>query len=269
MGVTLWTPKVKEPVAKLLSQFGHVTSLAVHDNYMVTTGADSYWKVWDLRKYEVVNSFKSFGHCAADVDVSMTGLVAIGFGSHLQIWRDAFNAQRPKKPYMTQEYPGKMLGSIRFQPYEDVLCVGHSKGFGTLLVPGAGFANYDSYEANPFETREQRREKEVRDLLDKLQPDSIMLDPNQIGNINIEVAKKYRQEDEQKQKEDKAASKKEKKKMRGKNKVGKRLKKKSLKEGAEQRAKARASRTAEAGEASDSDDPSDGDGDDEEVTVGS
>merc|ERR1711941_64833 len=100
----------------------------------------------------------------------------------------------------------------RFQPYEDVLCVGHSDGFCTAIVPGAGFANFDTYEANPFQTNQQRREKEVRDLLEKLQPDSIMLDPTKIGDINKEVAKKYREEEEQaKQDADKSQTKTKKK----------------------------------------------------------
>merc|ERR1712139_320930 len=122
------------------------------------------------------------------------------------------------KPYISEEYPSMSLNSIRFQPYEDVLCVGHSDGFCTAIVPGAGFANFDSTEANPFETKKQRREKEVRDLLEKLQPDSIMLDPSKIGNINKEVAKKYR-EDEQAKQDAEKGSKKTKKKMRGKNKA--------------------------------------------------
>merc|ERR1740133_889969 len=118
----------------------------------------------------------------------MNGLVSVAFGSHLQIWKDVLNSgDRPKMPYLTEEYPGLTVSSCRFRPYEDCLGVGLSSGFASILVPGAGYANYDSFEANPFETKKQRREKEVRSLIEKLQPDTIMLDPNKIGNVDKAV----------------------------------------------------------------------------------
>ena len=68
-------------------------------------------------------------------------------------------------------------------PVQDVLAVGHSGGLSTMLVPGAGEPHYDSYVADPFQTRKMRREQEVHQLLDKLQPDMIVLDPRAIGQV--------------------------------------------------------------------------------------
>ena len=45
--------------------------------------------------------------------------------------------------------------------------------------------NYDSYVADPFQTRKMRREQEVHQLLDKLQPDMIVLDPTAIGQVSL------------------------------------------------------------------------------------
>lgn len=73
--------------------------------------------------------------------------------------------------------------SLRFCPYEDVLGVGTAGGVSSLLVPGAGEPNFDSFVANPYQARKERQEQEVVQLLDKLQPDTIMLDPEQIGKV--------------------------------------------------------------------------------------
>lgn len=46
--------------------------------------------------------------------------------------------------------------------------MGHAGGLDNLLIPGAGEGNYDSLEADPFEGKGARREREVRQLLDKV-----------------------------------------------------------------------------------------------------
>ena len=70
--------------------------------------------------------------------------------------------------YLTHPAPHRPLAALRFCPFQDVLTVGHAAGLSSLLVPGAGEPNFDSTEADPFENRKARREREVKGLLDKV-----------------------------------------------------------------------------------------------------
>jgi hypothetical protein len=63
---------------------------------------------------------------------SQRGLLAVGFNSHVQVWRDALTT-KAKDPYMRHELPGNRVEGLRFRPYEDILGVGHAQGFATMV----------------------------------------------------------------------------------------------------------------------------------------
>lgn len=99
------------------------------------------------------------------------------------MWRDCLES-KAASPYLTHMLPLGGIQSLRFCPYEDVLGVGCAGGVSSLLVPGAGEPNFDSFVANPFQGKKERQEQEVVQLLDKLQPETIMLDPAAIGKVS-------------------------------------------------------------------------------------
>lgn len=116
---------------------------------------------------------------------------------------------------------GSAISDVNFCPYEDVLGVGHHKGMSSIVIPGAGEANFDSMEANPYQTKKQRQESEVHSLLNKLQPDMIVLDPTEIGKVNrttkAEMQKRQREDAAEKGGQQDGAETKDRKRMRGRN----------------------------------------------------
>uniref|UniRef100_A0A0D6QYN0 BING4 C-terminal domain-containing protein n=1 Tax=Araucaria cunninghamii TaxID=56994 RepID=A0A0D6QYN0_ARACU len=180
--VTMWSPNMSTPLTSMLCHYGPVTAVAfdMQGHQMVTAGNDSKLKVWDLRKFLPLHSYSCH---AKSIDISQKGLLAVGYRSLIEIWKDALTT-RQEKPYLRHRLvKGSQVQDLAFCPYEDVLGIGHSLGISSILVPGSGEPNFDTYVANPFETAKQRREKEIHSLLDKLQPEMIMLDPESIGAV--------------------------------------------------------------------------------------
>ncbi|KAJ8067344.1 hypothetical protein OCU04_004697 [Sclerotinia nivalis] len=189
--VTLWSPNSTTPLVKLLAHRGPVRSLAVdrEGRYMVSTGQDMKMSVWDVRMFKEVNSYFT-RQPASSVAISDRGLTAVGWGTQVSIWRGLFSKssleqEKIQSPYMAWGGEGKRIERVRWCPFEDVLGSSHDSGFSSILVPGAGEANFDALEVNPFETTKQRQEAEVKSLLNKLQPEMISLDPNYIGNLDL------------------------------------------------------------------------------------
>ncbi|KAK1776975.1 WD40-repeat-containing domain protein [Copromyces sp. CBS 386.78] len=193
--VTLWSPNSSEPLVKLLAHRGPVRSMAVdrEGRYMVTTGQDCKMAVWDIRMFKEVNNYFTRAP-ASSVAISDTGLTAVGWGTRTTVWKGLFSKEKPvqekvQSPYMTWGGEGKRVERVRWCPFDDVLGVGHSEGFSSLIIPGAGEANFDALEVNPYETKKQRQEGEVKQLLNKLAPEMIALDPNFVGNLDLRSAK--------------------------------------------------------------------------------
>lgn len=182
--VTLWSPNMTTPLVKMQCHRGPVTALAIDHagTYMATAGLDGQLKLWDLRSYKPVQEYYT-PTPAASLSISQRGLLGVGFGPHVSIWKDPFRTKQTS-PYMNHLQPGSAVQDVRFVPFEDVLGFGHRNGFGSIIVPGAGEPNFDALEANPFQTKKQRQEMEVHSLLEKIQPEMITLDVGMVGKMD-------------------------------------------------------------------------------------
>nr|XP_054770122.1 WD repeat-containing protein 46-like [Lytechinus pictus] len=181
--VTMWSPNSREPLVKMLCHKGAVRSIAIdkQGTYMATGGMDRQLKIFDLRTYKPLQAYQvSFG--AGEVCFSQKGLLAAACNNVVEVYKDCC-LRTQDAPYMMHElrYPITNMG---FCPYEDVLGVSHFHGYTSLLIPGAGEANFDALEANPYQNKTQRREYEIKALLEKIQPEMITLNPSQISAID-------------------------------------------------------------------------------------
>ena len=195
--VSLWAPNTHTPLAKVMATHGPVRGIAMdrEGKYMAAAGGDKQIRIWDIRNFkESVTSFGTYAP-ANSLSISDTGLLAVGFSSYVHVWKDALTMSEDdfltqKTPYMEHAMPGCPVNQVRFCPFEDILGTGHAQGFSSLIVPGAGEANFDGLEVNPYmnASREGRRENEIRALMNKLQPNMITLDPTPIGSVSKHAA---------------------------------------------------------------------------------
>jgi U3 small nucleolar RNA-associated protein 7 len=233
--VTMWTPNITTPAVRMLCHRGPVTSVSVdpQGNHMVTTGRDGEIKVWDIRTYRAMHSYYSPAPCEWS-DISQQGLLAVGYGRRVQIWSKDALQTKVEAPYMNHTVQNGVLCDLKFCPFEDVLGIGHSGGGSTIVVPGAGEPNFDSYVADPFQTKSARKEHEVHLLMDKLQPEMIVLDPSTIGQVAREPTEVQRERKIEEaaanavRKKAELAKSDEKTKMKGRNKPTRRRRKKEM-----------------------------------------
>ncbi|KAJ1560786.1 Small subunit (SSU) processome component, partial [Nowakowskiella sp. JEL0078] len=199
--VTFWSPNSSEALVKIQCHRGPVHAVTIDRSglYMATSGADGQLKLWDVRKYQCLDEYYT-PTPATSLSISQLGMLAVGWGPHISIWKDTFKTKQ-KSPYMTHLQPSSSIEDIQFLPYEDVLTLGHSNGVINILVPGSGEPNFDSLENNLYQTKKQRQESEVHALLEKvssldfilsffadifqkIQPEMIALNPDFVGTVD-------------------------------------------------------------------------------------
>jgi len=203
--VTLWSPNVKEPLVKMLCHQSVLKSMAVTKDgkYMATSGLDHLLNIWDLRTYKQVKSIKLKAG-ASNLTFSDKNFLAASLRNEVVIFKDDIlnkgeiyegmtesdNDEKivevygENNVYLKNQINNVSIQNLQFCPFEDVLGIGHGKGISSILVPGSGEANFDALEANPYESKNQRKHWEVKALLEKIQPDLINLNPMKMGQID-------------------------------------------------------------------------------------
>lgn len=189
--VALWSPNVQKPIVKLLANPSTIRGIAVDSttgNYMATAGVDRSLKIFDLRNYKCVYNYK-LRSVPGSLSFSQTDMLSVGLGDVVEVYKGICRSEI-STPYLRHRLSSShKVTDCAFVNYEDVLGIAHEGGYSSLLIPGSGEANFDAYEANPFMTTSQRREIEVKALLEKISPDLISLDPRSLTKVDVDAMK--------------------------------------------------------------------------------
>ncbi|XP_050345049.1 WD repeat-containing protein 46 [Nymphalis io] len=183
--VSLWSPNVKKPLAKILCHKTPLTAIAVDNNgmYMATSGVDRSMKIWDIRNLDGPIQHYKLRSAPVHLEFSQKDMLAVGLGNVVEVYSNCCS-QTAEKPYLRHKM-GKTIKNFKFCPYEDILGIGTSTGFTSIIVPGSGEPNFDALESNPFQTKKQRKEAEVKALLEKIPTELITLNPYEVLEIDV------------------------------------------------------------------------------------
>jgi U3 small nucleolar RNA-associated protein 7 len=223
--ISMWTPNfASEPVVKILTHPCSVTNVQtdVSGKYLYTTEQDKKLKIWDLRNdYTEVFDYYTPNQ-AQCMTSSQKGLLALGYKGSVEVWKDLHKTKQ-QKPYIKHHFADKQIyaNDMKFINFEDFLGIGTNKGYSQIVIPGSGEANYDTYENNLFETKNQKKNSDVKKLLEKIPYTMIGINSDQmINKVNMRSKSviKHHENQEMRNKTDEYV-KSEKKKMRLSNKA--------------------------------------------------
>lgn len=187
--VTMWSPKVKEPLAEMLCHPTPMSALAVDPKgqHLVTASLDKTIKVWDIRELSGPMAIYKLKKPINQLDVSQRGVLAFTTGNVCTVYKNLIMGNDQER-YL-QHRCDDFVHGMHFCPYEDILGIATSKGFQSMIVPGSGEPNYDAREVNPFQTKSQRKEHEIHALLEKIPAELISLNPNEIAGVDVPTLK--------------------------------------------------------------------------------
>ncbi|KAL4714009.1 hypothetical protein ACJJTC_008363 [Scirpophaga incertulas] len=183
--VSIWSPTVKDPLAQILCHKTPLTAIAIDNKgmYMATSGVDRSMKIWDIRNLDGPVQDYRLRSSPVDLEFSQKDMLAVGLNNVVEVYENCC-MQTAQRPYMRHKM-AKSITNFKFCPYEDVLGIGTNKGFSSVIIPGSGEANFDALESNPFQTKKQRREAEVKALLEKIPAELITLNPFEITQVDV------------------------------------------------------------------------------------
>ncbi|OQS55428.1 UTP7 [Ecytonucleospora hepatopenaei] len=161
--VEMKAPKHQESLIKI--KVGkNMKEMKVSYSKLYVSTYDDKIKTFDLRNYfKPLREFKT--HFTNKMTVSKNETIALSQGKNINIIKEGKIVQKCKAK--------DTIGGMCFNPFEDILtCVSRSK-YENFIIPNCTDPGYNSEQVSPFASSEERREREVKHLLEKIPPELI------------------------------------------------------------------------------------------------
>lgn len=135
--VTLWSPTVHEPLAKVFCHKGPISGMSVDyaGKFMATAGSDGSVKIWDLRNYGLV-SVSQKKRNVTSLDFSQKGFLSASHGTCVSVWENATKDGSQLRSLPLKFQFSSDVNLCSFCPFEDVFGCATNQGFTSRLIPG-------------------------------------------------------------------------------------------------------------------------------------
>ncbi|KAI5192290.1 U3 small nucleolar RNA-associated protein 7 [Nematocida sp. AWRm77] len=178
--VSLWSPRSTEYLAKVLCHRSRISNVKVSDSgAQMYTSSGNELSVWDVRNTFSPVCTKTFPGQITALSVSQTGQVSLSQKNKVLVLDGSLS------PVITHSLGRSRVHSLAYMPYEDILSIGSDAGVENIVSPGAGQSVYRRNE-NPRVSSKEKRNAEVRRMLEKIPADMISLE-NEVGTEVKEV----------------------------------------------------------------------------------
>ncbi|KAI5191700.1 U3 small nucleolar RNA-associated protein 7 [Nematocida minor] len=182
--VSMWSPRSSEYLSKVLCHRSKVNHCKVSDNGRVLyTASKNEIKTWDNRNMYAPLHEITLPSLVSEMGLSQTGKLAVAQKGSVIVYNEHM------KPQIQHHIGREVAHSLAYRPYEDILTVGTGIGIENVIIPGAGLETYRRNE-NPTVSKKEKRNSEVRRILEKIPADMIALE-NEIGT---EMAEPFAEE---------------------------------------------------------------------------
>ena len=154
---------------------------------LYATTVDNKLKVFDLRNYfKPMQEIQTY--YTDKIAVSTNDVVGLAMGSELAVLTRN-NSEIEQLIHVNSD-----IGSICFNPFEDIVTATTRNKYESFVTPNSSDTKYNADVISPYMTKNEKREVEVKKLLEKIPPEMISYNSACIKNRHSKVTRPLKRE---------------------------------------------------------------------------